>query len=118
MNHHYVKDISGCGLSGVINKEGKRIPGSIITKSIANQHDRGNGLGGGFAAYGIYPDYKELYALHIMFDHETAKKKTESYLSEKMAVHHQEKIPIRPTEKVKSHPEPQYFPRNADMLCR
>lgn len=104
MNHRYIKDISGCGLSGVINKEGERISGSIITKSIANQHDRGNGLGGGFAAYGIYPDYKELYALHIMYDHETAKEGTESYLKEKMVVHHQEKIPTRPTEKIKSHP--------------
>ncbi len=28
-------------------------------------HDRSNGLGGGFAAYGIYPEYKDFFALHM-----------------------------------------------------
>ena len=28
-------------------------------------HDRSNGLGGGFAAYGIYPEYRDFYALHM-----------------------------------------------------
>ncbi len=104
MNHNYQKDISGCGLSGFINKKGKRVSGSVVTKSIANQHDRGNGLGGGFAAYGIYPDFKELFALHIMYDHDVARTKTESFLKEKMLIHHLEKIPTRPTEKIKSPP--------------
>ena len=30
-------------------------------------HVRGNGLGGGFAAYGIYPKYDDYYAFHMMF---------------------------------------------------
>lgn len=30
-------------------------------------HDRSNGLGGGFAAYGIYPEHKDEFALHIFF---------------------------------------------------
>ncbi len=56
MDHWWQKDISGCGLSGIINWDGKRISGAAIRKSIALQHDRGNGQGGGFAAYGIYPE--------------------------------------------------------------
>jgi glutamate synthase domain-containing protein 1 len=104
MNHDYQKDISGCGLSGIINRTGKRIPGSVITRSIANQHDRGNGLGGGFAAYGIYPDHREHYALHIMYDHTGAQELSEDFLAESMVIHHQEKIPTRPTEKIRSHP--------------
>ncbi|MBN1882493.1 MAG: glutamine amidotransferase family protein [Deltaproteobacteria bacterium] len=103
-NHHYQKDISGCGLSGIINRKGERISGSVVTRSIANQHDRGNGLGGGFAAYGIYPDYKDLYALHIMYDHEDAQTNTERYLRKHMDVEQQEKIPTRPTEKIESPP--------------
>jgi len=102
--HHYQKDISGCGLSGVINRKGERISGSVVTRSIANQHDRGNGLGGGFAAYGIYPDYKDLYALHIMYDHEDAQTRTEEYLRRQMDVQQQEKIPTRTTEKIQSPP--------------
>ena len=105
MNHYdYNKDISGCGLSGLISRRGELVSGSVITKSIANQHDRGNGLGGGFAAYGIYPEYKEFYALHIMYDHDIALKETEVFLKDKMDVHHQEKIPTRPTEKIQSPP--------------
>ncbi len=36
------KDISGCGLSGIINTKGKRISGEAIRCSIACQHERGN----------------------------------------------------------------------------
>ncbi len=104
MNHAYQKDISGCGLAGVISRKGERISGSVVTKAIWNQHDRGNGLGGGFAAYGIYPEYKELYAFHIMYSHDKAKRETEEYLKEKMIIHHLGKIPIRETEKIQKHP--------------
>ncbi len=36
-------------------------------QSIALLHDRSNGLGGGFAAYGIYPEQADHFALHIMY---------------------------------------------------
>ncbi|MDN5294477.1 MAG: hypothetical protein PWQ31_1782, partial [Eubacteriales bacterium] len=53
---------SGCAISGIMNVKGKKMNGEAIIKSIALMHDRSNGLGGGFAAYGIYPHYKDLYA--------------------------------------------------------
>lgn len=46
---------SGCAISGLFNKSGKNINGRDIIKSISIMHDRSNGLGGGFAGYGIYP---------------------------------------------------------------
>ena len=46
---------SGCAISGVISTEGQKIGGGEIVKSIATMHERSNGLGGGFAGYGIYP---------------------------------------------------------------
>jgi glutamate synthase domain-containing protein 1 len=113
MDHWWEKDISGCGLSGIINIDGKRVSGSVIRKSIALQHDRGNGQGGGFAAYGIYPEHKDHYALHIMYteepgkptrDFEEARKETELYLDRILAVEHAEDIPVRVTEKVPTHP--------------
>ncbi len=100
----YQKDISGCGLSGLINKDGERVSGEVIIRSIANQHDRGNGLGGGFAAYGIYPDYKDHYALHIMGDNRQALASAESFLKESVYIAHQEKIPTRPNAKITSVP--------------
>lgn len=39
--------------------------GEDIIRSMVPMHDRSNGLGGGFAAYGIYPEHREEYAFHI-----------------------------------------------------
>lgn len=58
---------SGCAIAAVISKEGKRMSGEMITNAMKPMHDRSNGLGGGFAGYGIYPEYKEFYALHMFF---------------------------------------------------
>ena len=52
---------SGCAISAVISKEGNKMSGELITDSMKPMHDRSNGLGGGFAGYGIYPEYKEFY---------------------------------------------------------
>ena len=56
---------SGCAISGMVEGDGSRLCGENIIKSIATMHDRSNGLGGGFAGYGIYPEYKDYYAFHI-----------------------------------------------------
>ena len=50
---------SGCAISGMFARDGSRLCGENIIKSIATMHDRSNGLGGGFAGYGIYPEYKD-----------------------------------------------------------
>jgi glutamate synthase domain-containing protein 1 len=48
VNHDYEKDISGCGLTGIISKKKQRLGGEIIKSSICLMNDRGNGLGAGF----------------------------------------------------------------------
>jgi len=80
MSHDFQKDISGCGLAGIINKDGKRVSGSFMIKCMCLMNDRGNGLGAGFAAYGIYPEYKELYAFHVMYDELGAQRDAEEYI--------------------------------------
>lgn len=97
-NHNpwdFQKDISGCGLSGLINKDGSRIGGEVIMKSIKTQHDRGNGLGGGFAAYGIYPDFKDHYAVHVMCETKEALNEFENFLKDVTVIDQQERIPTR-----------------------
>ena len=89
------KDISGCSLSAIMNEAGEKLSGVDIINSIANLHDRGNGLGGGFAAYGIYPDYKDYYAFHLMFDNIGAKECTEKLLEENFLVESEEQIHTR-----------------------
>ncbi|MBR0121648.1 MAG: hypothetical protein IJM10_07675 [Clostridia bacterium] len=46
---------SSCAIAEIIDRKGGMINGSEIIKSISLMHDRSNGPGGGFAAYGIYP---------------------------------------------------------------
>ena len=59
---------SGCAIAAVISKEGNRMSGEMIYNAMKPMHDRSNGLGGGFAGYGIYPEYRYFYALHMFFD--------------------------------------------------
>ncbi|MDH7480188.1 MAG: hypothetical protein QHH02_09260, partial [Syntrophomonadaceae bacterium] len=59
---------SGCAIAGIINREKGLMNCSAIVSSMALMRERSNGLGGGFAAYGIYPEYREYYALHLFYD--------------------------------------------------
>jgi glutamate synthase domain-containing protein 1 len=89
------KDFDGCSIFGMMNLEGKRFSARDPVKAIANMHDRGNGLGGGFAVYGIYPEHQDDYAFHIMYLSKDAKEKTDKLLAENFDVMHEEEIPTR-----------------------
>jgi glutamate synthase domain-containing protein 1 len=95
---------SGCAISGIINKNGKRMSGEAIIKSIAVMHDRSNGLGGGFAAYGIYPEYKDYYAFHLFYDNVTAKKECEEFLERHFDIINLSKIPVRKIKEITDEP--------------
>ena len=86
---------SGCAISGIFSKTGEAIPGDVIVRSIATMHDRSNGLGGGFAGYGIYPQYKDFYALHVFYDDKTAKGTCEAFIEEHFDIINLSKIPTR-----------------------
>jgi len=87
-----------------MSEAGHRFGGQTIIRAIANMHERSNGLGGGFAAYGIYPEHRDQYALHVMFDDLEAKHATESILSAQCLVYSDESIPIQPLDVIKSGP--------------
>lgn len=95
---------SGCAISGILNRKGERFSGETILTSIALMRDRSNGLGGGFAAYGIYPQYKDLYALHIFYDNLTAKANAEDFINRHFEVENAGKIPTRKTKGIDSSP--------------
>ena len=102
--HNFQKDISNCGLTGFISKKGTPVEGSVIIKSISLMHDRGNGLGGGFAAYGIYPEYRDFYAFHLMYEGEMAVQLTEEYLGQNFVIEYYEEIPTRRTRAIVNPP--------------
>ena len=95
---------SGCAISGIFNKDGRRISGDSIIQSIAVMHDRSNGLGGGFAAYGIYPEYKEYYAFHIFYDNTSSKKECEEFLEGHFDIINLSKIPTRKMKEITDEP--------------
>jgi len=99
----FEKEISGCSLTGFINENGARVNGEAIIQSIALMNERSNGLGGGFAAYGIYPEMKDLYALHLMYDDIPAKEEAGRILNESFFIELQEEIPTRKTKGI-HHP--------------
>ncbi len=61
-------------------------------------------MGGGFAIYGLYPEYADLYALHIMYLSPEGKGETEAFLREKFNLIHQEEVPTRPTLNITNPP--------------
>ena len=95
---------AGCAISGIFSKSGERIAGDTIIQSIANMHDRSTGLGGGFAGYGIYPEYKELYAFHIFYDSDAAKDACEAFLEHHFDVVNLSKIPHRKVKAITDEP--------------
>ena len=95
---------SGCAISGIFSKSGKPVAGDKIVRSIAVMHDRSNGLGGGFAGYGIYPANKNDYALHVFYDDQEAKKECETYLERHFDFVNLSKIPTRKSPKIVDEP--------------
>ena len=95
---------SGCAISGMLNRSGKCMSGEAIIKSISVMHDRSNGLGGGFAAYGIYPEYKDYYALHVFFDSTLSKKEFEEFLERHFDIINLSKIPTKKIKEITDEP--------------
>jgi glutamate synthase domain-containing protein 1 len=96
--------MDACGLIGIINLSGKRFSGEPVTKAMANMHFRSNGLGGGFAVYGLYPGFADQYALHIMFLNDSAVKQTEEFLKARFNLVYDETVPTRPTSAIINPP--------------
>lgn len=95
---------SGCAISGLISRDGRRINGSEIVKSISYMHERSNGLGGGFAGYGIYPEYKDLYAFHVFYEDNSSREETERFLDRHFDVVNLSRIPTRKHKNITDEP--------------
>ncbi|RKY85549.1 hypothetical protein DRQ11_09770 [candidate division KSB1 bacterium] len=95
---------SGCALSGILNRRGELFSGTHILDSIAQMHDRSNGLGGGFAAYGIYPEYRDFYALHMLYENKDSRDITENFLKKNFYIEIEERIPTRSTRAIYNPP--------------
>jgi len=104
MKEGMFRNVSGCAISGIFSKSGRRFSGKLIIDSITVMHERSNGLGGGFAGYGIYPEYKDYYAFHIFYEDKSAKKECEEYLEEHFDIINLSKIPTRKVPQITDEP--------------
>ncbi|MCL0096663.1 glutamine amidotransferase family protein [Thermodesulfovibrionales bacterium] len=95
--YHDDKVIGACSLFGAMDTSGRRFSGEGVIRAIANMHFRSNGLGGGFAIYGLYPEYAESYAFHIMYLSEEGCKQVEAFLRDRFYLVYDEEVPTRPT---------------------
>ena len=106
INNPYQDDkvIDACSIFGVMDTAGKRFSGEGVVKAITNMHIRGNGLGGGFAVYGLYPEYADQYALHIMYLSPKGQQETESYLKRNFNLVYAEEVPTQPIPVITNPP--------------
>ena len=104
MKEGQIRIPSGCAIAAVISKDGNKMTGELITNAMKPMRERSNGLGGGFAGYGIYPEYKEFYALHLFFDSRDTRKECEAFLKEYFEIVHSERIPTRKIPAITDEP--------------
>ncbi len=104
MKEGQVRIPSGCAIAAVIARDGSRMTGEMIADAMKPMHERSNGLGGGLAGYGIYPDYKDFYALHMFFDSRDTRKSCEAFLKEYFENVHSERIPPRKIPAITDEP--------------
>lgn len=106
INNPYGDDkvISACSIFGMMDVNGKPFSGEPIFRAMENMHDRGNGLGGGFAIYGLYPNHPDSYAFHIIFTSQSGRRETEQFLETYFKVELTEEIPTRPVDGILDPP--------------
>ncbi len=112
---------SACGLFGYMDTSGALHAGTRIIDAICNMQERGNGLGSGYAAYGLYPEFSEHYAFHVMCRDDAARQELDGYLRRHFAVVHDEPIPHRHVQGILDPPVVwRYFllPLSAQMVGR
>jgi glutamate synthase domain-containing protein 1 len=100
-----------CGIIGVIDRQKQKMNGSGIKEALSLMNERGSGEGAGYAAYGIYPDFEDCYALHIFFDNLVEpKSKVDNIIQKWGRVVHQEEIPTKEQPNLKRNHTPwRYF---------
>ena len=102
--HSDDKVIDACSIFGMMDTVGRRLSGEGVIKAIANMHVRSNGLGGGFAVYGLYPQYADYYAFHIMYLSREGKAESEAFLKQRFRIVAAEEVPTRPTPAIVNPP--------------
>jgi glutamate synthase domain-containing protein 1 len=90
-----MRDHAACGIAGMFNLDRKLVSGEPIAKMMATMEERENGLGAGYAAYGLFPKMKEYYCLQMILDDQDAKAKVEEFLNTYTSIVSEEEVPVK-----------------------
>ncbi len=90
-----MREHAACGIGGIFNLDQKLVSGRKIAKMMSVMKERENGLGAGYAAYGLFPEMSEYYCLQLILDDMEAKEKVEEFLNEYTDIIKEEKVPIK-----------------------
>lgn len=104
MREGQFRNASGCAIACIFHRDKQKENGVRIKEAMRLMHDRSNGLGAGFAAYGIYPQYENAYALHVFYDTRAAKQACENKIRESFHIEQAEEIPTKPHPNIKDAP--------------
>ncbi len=85
-----------CGIAALVNLDGRRESGARVGKMIRTMCDRENGLGAGYAAYGLFPDRADLYCLQLLLDDRAALDCARDFLKARFQLAAEEDIPTFP----------------------
>ncbi len=94
----------GCGLMGICDESGALMSGEDAIRAMAVQRDRGNGLGGGFAGYGIYPEFPDHFCFHMMYHDVKGKEDAEAVFDAYFTVDLAEPLPSRSVKGIDDAP--------------
>ncbi len=91
-------DNSACGIAGFFNMDGKVVSGRKIKEMITVMLNRENGLGAGFAVYGLFPKYKEYYCIQLIIEEieglDPTKERVEEFLKKHVEIEKCERVEV------------------------
>lgn len=89
-----MRDFSSCAIGGMLDMDGELFTGETIAEMMSVMEERENGLGAGYAAYGLFPDLKEYYCLQVILDDFQAKEDVGSFLDQYTDIVQEEKVKV------------------------
>ncbi|MFX0135902.1 MAG: glutamine amidotransferase family protein [Candidatus Hodarchaeota archaeon] len=89
------KIFDACGIAGFLNIDAKLESGAKVKKMMSVLKDRENGLGGGYAVYGAWPNLQDLYCIQLILDNLIAKQNVEEFLKTVVDIIKDEKCPVK-----------------------
>lgn len=89
------REFAACGIGGIFNLDQKPVSGEKIARMMATMEERENGLGAGYAAYGLFPKMKDYYCVQLMLDEPETKSKVEEFLKEYTDIVRDEKVAVK-----------------------